>query len=521
MTPLPQPKELDQFREVVARRLGLQFDENKLAFLGDIVNRRMEEKAWTDVGRYVRLIESREGTIELRALADLLTVCETFFFRYADHFRVLSEKIIPDRMMAPGGKRQIRLLSAGCASGEEPYSLSILIRERLAAEIDSWDVRIHAFDISPLALRKARRACYSPWSLRDTPPDILRRYFRGDHGESSVDPCVRGMVTFEERNLTEDDQIFWRPGSFDVVFCRNVMMYFVPDAARAVVARIARSLVPGGYLFLGHAETLRGVSHDFHLRHTHDTFYYQRRDGAETRSLPAESDLFMPQSTQVSAVPNCLEFDTPWVDTIRRASERIAELAARSRDSDSPALDRVSSLRTSVPSDREHPADLSRAIGLLRDERFIDAMDCLRSLPANVAGNADARLLSAVLFTNAGKPKEAEEVCKGLLLHDELNAGAHYLMALCREHEHDLIGALSHDQTAIYLDATLSMPHFHWGFVAKRVGDVATARRELRIAAELLEREDPARILLFGGGFSRGVLVELCRSALQACGEPQ
>jgi len=89
------------------------------------------------------------------------------------------------------------------------------------------------------------------------------------------------MASFDERNLVDDDPIFWRPDSFDVVFCRNVMMYFSPEVMSAVVARISRALAPGGFLFLGHAETLRGVSHDFHLRHTHEAFYYQRRDVAE------------------------------------------------------------------------------------------------------------------------------------------------------------------------------------------------------------------------------------------------
>jgi len=130
----------------------------------------------------------------------------------------------------------------------------------------------------------------------------------------------------------------------------------------------------------------------------------------------------------------------------------------------------------------------------------------------------DAQLLIAVLLTNGGDLPEAEKVCRHVLNLDELNAGAHYLIALCREHVGDQVGAVQHDQTAAYLDSAFAMPHLHLGLVAKRSADVETARRELGRALPLLDREDASRILLFGGGFTREALVEFCRAELRACG---
>src|SRR5207244_970508 len=122
------------------------------------------------------------------------------------------------------------------------------------------------------------------------------------------------------------------------------------------------------------------------------------------------------------------------------------------------------------------------------------------------------------LLTNSGDLAEAERVCRHLLELDELNAGAHYLLALCREQAGDARAAVDHNQAAAYLDPGFAMPHVHLGLVARRGGDLETARRELEQAWVLLSREDPARILLFGGGFSRQALAELCRAELTACG---
>jgi chemotaxis protein methyltransferase CheR len=121
-------------------------------------------------------------------------------------------------------------------------------------------------------------------------------------------------------------------------------------------------------------------------------------------------------------------------------------------------------------------------------------------------------------LANAGKLAEAEAACGALLKRDEFNAGAHYVMALCREHAGDWRAAGGHDQTAIYLDPSFAMPHLHMGLLARRADDLVAARRELYQATLLLEREDASRILLFGGGFSRAALIELCQRELKACG---
>jgi chemotaxis protein methyltransferase CheR len=154
----------------------------------------------------------------------------------------------------------------------------------------------------------------------------------------------------------------------------------------------------------------------------------------------------------------------------------------------------------------------------MRNERFADALMLLSALPAESDSEPEALLLRAVLLANSGKMKEARGACARLLAIDELNAGAHYVMALCHEEGGDAAGAVEHDRTAVYLDAGFAMPRLHMGLIAKRSGDTAGARQELSQALILLAREDASRILLFGGGFSRDALLALCRSELRTAG---
>jgi chemotaxis protein methyltransferase CheR len=357
-------------------------------------------------------------------------------------------------------------------------------------------------DLNPAVLEKAARARYSTWALRETSADARRKWFRSEGREVILDETVLGDVVFEQQNLAADDPEFWRPGAYDVVFCRNVLMYFAPEQARAAIARIAHSLALGGYLFLGHAETLRGLSDDFHLRHTHGAFYYERKETiGQGLARPAQA---APRS--IASVASLETFSDAWVDSIRQASERVEALV--------PAQRVAKHLALAAPK----AWDLGPALDLVRRERFVEALAWVRDLPLQPDDDPDALLLEAVLLAHGGEFSAAEAVCRRLLLIDELNAGAHYALALCRESLGDRSGAAEHDRVAVYLDPAFAMPRLHLGLLARHAGDRAAARRELGEALVLLKREDASRLLLFGGGFNRDALIALCRSALGDCG---
>jgi chemotaxis protein methyltransferase CheR len=494
---------VERFKAAITQRLGLQFDDTKLGFLGEVLQRRIE-KIGCSSDTYLWTLEGDPSNPELGALAQELTVTETYFFRNNEQFRALAEIVLPERMGVPERPKVLRVLSAGCASGEEAYSIAIVARETIADP--SWEIVVRAVDLNPAALERAARAHYPAWALRETPPDVQRRWFRPDGREMILAEAARAAVKFEARNLVADDPELWRPGFYDVVFCRNVTMYFAPEQMRAVIACIAQSLAPGGFLFLGHAETLRGISDEFHLRHTHETFYYARKENGEGAvPLPAQR-----AQRRIPAVPSIASFDEAWVDTIRGASERVAALIP------TPFVTRPAKSREFSPP----PAwDSARALDLLCEERFTEALAYIRELPPASDKDPEILLLEATLLVHSGQIMAAEEACLRLLLIDELNAGAHYVLALCHENKGDRERAIEHDRVAVYLDPAFAMPRLHLGLLARRGGDRDSARRQLGQALVLLKREDASRLLLFGGGFSRVALIALCESALLECGE--
>jgi chemotaxis protein methyltransferase CheR len=505
-----------RFRGWIAQRLGLHFDDTKLEFLAEVLLRRADEKGLA-LRPYLDRLEGADIDAELQALALELTVPETYFFRHLDQFRAFAEVALPEAQAARGRMRKLSLLSAGCASGEEPYTLAMLAYE---GADPGWNVAIRAFDINPAMLAKAARGIYSAWALRETPATSKRRWFRSVGREFELDGTIRAAVSFQEINLAQENAELWAAAKYDVIFCRNVLMYFTPQSAQALTARLTHSLAPGGHLFLGHAETLRGLSNDYHLRHTHGAFYYQRkfsqnkrRDNGEdpVDGVSEEESALHSAVWSVAPLPS-LTCTTTWQDTIQNASDRIQVLTKR--PTPQPALRRDSGPGSPL----QAAAQLLLVLELLKKERFSDALDLLGRVPSESERDPDVLLLRAALLTHSGNLSAAASVSAQLLEYDELNTGAHYLLALCRESAGDRQGALDHYSSAIYLDPGFAMPRLHLGLMARRDGDLEGARRELGQALLLLKREDASRLLLFGGGFGREALIALCRAELDSAG---
>lgn len=497
--------EVLEFRTVIARRLGLWFDDHRREFLAETLRERVSVRRCGTAANYFRELGGGGWPDEWATLAGALTVTETYFLRGAEHFRALIETALPECRQSSRPDRPLRLLSAGCASGEEPFSLAIALREHGAA-IAPHSVQIVGVDANREMLAKARLGRFSAWSLRETPPAIRDRYFRAAGADYILDEEIRGLVSFLERNLAASHEDLWQPASLDVVFCRNMLMYFTPEAAEALIARIQRALVPGGFLFLGHAETLRGLSTGFQLRRSHGAFFYQVGE-------PLHADNGEPATRAEAAAPGwpAPELAPPgasWVDEIGRSAEKIEVLSAAAR--------RSSAHETIVAGKAAGISDFDRALDLHRQERFAEALTHLQGTPAEVARDADFQVLQAVLLVNCGRTDEAEARCRPLL--GRLDAAAHYVVALCREHAGDLAAAIEHAETAAYLDAQFAMPRFLLGRLSKRQERTREALGYFEEALALLVREDPTRLLLFGGGFTRETLVQACRAEIQRLG---
>jgi chemotaxis protein methyltransferase CheR len=518
--------EVEQFRDKLEAEFGLVFDEGRKEQVEQAFQIRRSELGLTGPAYLGRLHRDKS---ELEKVAALLTVPESYFFRHIDHFRAFSELVVPKRMTAHEEDRLLRVLCVGCASGEEPYTIAMTVLKNPDLW-RGWKIGIRACDINPEALRHARRGTYTNWALRATPAADRACYFTTSGNRHRIKDCVRELVNFGTCNALElyrsDDA-----GSLDVVFFRNVLIYFSPEAIRAAINAVAHMLAPGGYLFLGPAETLRGISDDFQLCHSHETFYYQRkntvsalipyspfqgrRSGAAKVAEEAEAESLAATVTANlgrTSIPAEV-LSTAWIDEIERSTLRIDGLHAGRRK-------KGAALHGSVAQapGRSAAEEIQNLTALLSANRYKEILDLVGGMPAAIADDTDVQLLRALAHLNGREPGAAEAVCRKVVERDSMSAAGHYILALCREYAEDLVNSAEHDRIAMYLDPTFAMPHMHLALIARRRGDLHVARREFENAALLLARESAIRLAIFAGGFSRDALRDLCRRELRGIG---
>jgi len=255
------PAEFDGFRDLIRRQVGIHLNHSKKALLYGRLARRIRELGLQSFGQYLQRV--REDDEERTRMIDRITTNETRFFREPQHFAFLEAMLIPQWLRAAAAgvrQRQVRAWSAGCSTGEEPYSLAMALLDRLPAR-DGWSVDILATDISTRVLDIARQATWSIERAREIAPRLLKGYMLqgvgSQAGKLRAAPELRQVVRVERVNLS--DSAYPVGPAFDVVFCRNVLIYFEAPEKRRVIERLAGHLAPDGHLFVGHAESIHPV----------------------------------------------------------------------------------------------------------------------------------------------------------------------------------------------------------------------------------------------------------------------
>lgn len=237
---------------------GLSLDREKQYLVEARLNPVIQQSGLKDLSELVARLEADRALA--RKVTEAMTVNETFFFRDRAPFEGFRNAILPDLLKARAQKRRIRLWSAACSTGQEPYSLAMILDEE-ARRLAGWSVDIVATDIAESVLKKAREGVYSHFEAqRGVPMSHLVRYFTKRKDQWAINQNIKARVDFRQQNLMGD---FSHLGVFDVIYCRNVLIYFAPEQKRDVLARLTRALAPDGYLVLGAAESVIGYSSEF------------------------------------------------------------------------------------------------------------------------------------------------------------------------------------------------------------------------------------------------------------------
>lgn len=458
-----------RFCDVAERVLGLDLQMRTPGELKQLLHEQSSSARLT-VSEYVDRLEQGGGGAEWLDLVNVLTVGETYFFRHVEQLRACAGFLARLRTEL-GGSRPIRVLSAGCSSGEEAYSLAMLLYDM---GFNGATLEIVGLDINPLAIERARAARFSAWALRETDAATTERWFRRERGRFRLSQTILDGVKFVRGNLVAS---IGEPfGDYDVIMCRNVLMYFTAKQFELAVGRLLRALRPGGALFLGHAESLRGTGVKADAVHEFGVFYYRRP--IDFRGVAREV---------TAAKSSSLELSTP---AVAATSACVAE----------PGL--------------QPSFELAKVEDLLRRERFAEALDELENhtdVQADTAfSGAGMALRSAMLHVYSNRTQAAATILDALVNEETISAEVHYAMALCHEAEARFQDAFYHHGLAANLDPTFAMPWLHLGLLNRRMGHASAARRQLLQARALLAVETPERVLWFGGGSSRAHLLDAC-----------
>ena len=261
------------FKDLIYEECGVSLGAEKRTFLESRLKRRMDELGVKSGYEYYCLIKRPNGkSQELPALLDTLMICETSFFRNQPQFDVLKEVVLPEIVARKErlGSRMLRVWSAGCSTGQEPYSLVMAMLDSIR-DAEQWSIRVFASDLSFTALERAQSGLYRPEQVKNIEPYHLNKYFRQDQTIVAVNDEVKRRVIFDYHNLKHDNGL----RGLDIIFCRNVMIYFDAEEQRRLINRFTSCLVPGGYLFLGHAESLQGLSSNFTMIHKNKGIAYK------------------------------------------------------------------------------------------------------------------------------------------------------------------------------------------------------------------------------------------------------
>jgi len=264
-------------RDFIYEQSGIFFADNRKDQLASRLAFRLKANNLSDFEKYYYLLKyDQNAARELRALFDSVTTNETSFFRSPPQIQAFQDKVLPEIMAAKErrGEKTLRLWSAGCSTGEEPYTMAIVLSQVMNGRRD-WDVKVVASDISEKALRSAKEAVYGEYSLRSVPPEIKRDFFVAAGSSYRIVDEVKDMVEFQFLNLSDTRRVQLMRG-FDVIFCRNVLIYFDDQVKKRFVSQLYDCLNHGGYLFIGHSESLHNISRAFKLVHFPGALAYKK-----------------------------------------------------------------------------------------------------------------------------------------------------------------------------------------------------------------------------------------------------
>ena len=435
---------------------GLAYYSDKDEALAERLAKRLDKLGLPDCGAYLDFLQDgAAGETESDALIAELTIGETYFFRHREQLDALRLTVFPEIIRRNAASRRLRIWSAGCASGEEPYSLSILLKDEFKRELAGWEVSILGTDINRDFLARAREGKYGEWAFRTNSDEFKQGCFRPSGKFWVLNPEYREGITFQYHNLAKHPfpSLVQNIAAFDLIVCRNVMIYFSAEGFGMIIPRFHDCLVEEGWLLLGHSEVVTLSPSPFKAVPANGIYLY-RRGGALLEGGPASAPVPV---YEASAAP-------PASPSGWKPHEFPPEPPLRPPEA--PSLPRPD-------------------------------------------------LASARRLADQGKWEQAAHVCATLLREDKLNAPAYFYHALVLEQLGEMVQAEEALRKALYLDRANLLAHYHLGLFLLRTGDEPGASRSFRNVLRLLEKQGSGDVLADADGLTAAGLLEMTNMELE------
>lgn len=489
----PGITDIRPFKEIIRESCGLVFDEVRQTSLAAAVGARMSARGVSTGGAYLELV--RGDRKELNLLINHVTVNETYFYREPSHLGIVAGRLIPGILEQKGKTGKIKIVSAGCSTGEEPYSLMIAVAEKYGAGAAQW-VSVIGFDIDERALARAREGVFTEYSFRSFPARLRDRYFEETgNGTYRIKQFIKKAVSFERVNLLAAAYPPSISGA-DIIFYRNVSIYFEPGTQKEVFGKLAGLLGGRGYIFLGSAETYFHDIGVLALREMDGSFLYVKEPCATTLDINRGKEICAAGKFPPAVVPGA-------------APRQVAATMEHSQRAGTQAR----SLR---------PDELfGCALSLAGEKRYGKALEHIDALLEMDPSFVKAHTLKAGIMLDSGDLKGAEAACLKAVALDRWCLEAHLLEALMAKSLGDADRALKKFREAVYIRPSCWLAHLYLGDIYRDGANMKKACREYEIVKNLLSNGGfpDHGLTLFNLPFTAAQVVQLCRHNLSALGE--
>lgn len=481
----------------ISTSMGLNFPKEKLPDLERGIILASKEFNFDNIKDFVDwLSTSHIDKKHIEILAGYLTIGETYFYRDENYFEILENNILPKLINSRSqSDKRIRIWSAGCSSGEEPYSIAMLLH-KLISDIKDWDITILASDINSKFLRKASEGIYTEWSFRNAPAWIKNNYFQNESNKRfKIIPSIKKMVNFSYLNLADENypSLINNTNAMDIIFCRNVLMYLIPERANKVVVNLSNSLVEGGWLIINPAEASFVPGDRFDGITFDNAIIHKRKTGRSTGAT--ENNLSV---SNIETKNEITDFNLKFKAWLNTENSNIGKLDKSITDNSSGGK---------VISDN---LDLYlRAYELFNSGLYEDAEKQLLNIHSKDPLISKVQALLARIYANKGELNDALNWCEKAIVSDKLNPALYYLQATILQelgNEKDAIRLL---KQTLYLDHNFVMAHLALANLTMNNNQLAESNKYHRNALSILSAYPQDKILPYSEGLTAGRLLEI------------